>query len=288
MNNNHIKITKSNKLIEAQYRLSVQETKAILACIAQVNPLEIIDPMKPYYLYATDLMDLFGVDQTNAYKALKDIASRLFHRYVTIDTPDPNHPEIEQTQTRWISAIDYVPTRGQVRLYFAPKIIPYLTQLEGQFTSYKLECIAKMNSSYGIRLYELLVQWQCSGFREVEIEWLKKQFQLENKYSRFYNFKVKVIEPAIKDINKHSNLWVKWGQRKQGRNISHLQFEFGLKEETKKITSKIPLKKLYKTPQSITNKDLEGKFSKYCPLGANFHDARKAIFEKIQRGDITD
>ena len=41
----------------------------------------------------------------------------------------------------------------------------------------------------------------------------------------------------MNDINAHSNLWVKMGQRKRGRRVVALQFTFGLKHpEKKKLT----------------------------------------------------
>ncbi|TXK93905.1 replication protein RepB, partial [Methylococcaceae bacterium HT1] len=45
--------------------------------------------------------------------------------------------------------------------------------------------------------------------------------------------KRRVIEPAIAEINEHSNLWVKYGQRKSGRTVTHFQFQFGVKDQPK-------------------------------------------------------
>ena len=89
--------------------------------------------------------------------------------------------------------------------------------------------VARFESVYSIRLYELLVQWSSAGEREIEVEWLKKQFQVEDKYDRLGNLKKRVIDPAVAEINEHSNIWVKYGQRKSGRTITHFQFQFGLK-----------------------------------------------------------
>jgi plasmid replication initiation protein len=49
--------------------------------------------------------------------------------------------------------------------------------------------------------YELLMQWHTTGKREVEIDWLKKQFQLDDGYDRMDNFKARVLDPAVEDIN---------------------------------------------------------------------------------------
>lgn len=49
--------------------------------------------------------------------------------------------------------------------------------------------------------------------------------------------KKRVLDPAIKDINTHSNYQVSWTQRKTGRKVTHLTFEFSEKKPV------VPLKK---------------------------------------------
>ena len=110
-------------------------------------------------------------------------------------------------------------------------MIPYLSQLSKEFTQYKLKHVARFESVYSIRLYELLVQWNTFGEREIEVEWLKRQFQVEKKYDRVVDLKKRVIDPAVDEINQHSNFWVKYGQRKSGRTITHFQFQFGPKDK---------------------------------------------------------
>jgi plasmid replication initiation protein len=96
-----------------------------------------------------------------------------------------------------------------------------------------------MTSIYGIRLYELLMQWKSTGKREIEIEWLKELLELDTSYERMDNLKRRVIEPAIKDINTHSNFQVSWTQRKTGRKVTHLTFEFSEKKTPKTNTPPI-------------------------------------------------
>jgi plasmid replication initiation protein len=88
-----------------------------------------------------------------------------------------------------------------------------------------------MSSVYAIRLYELLVQWRELGEREVQIAWLKEQFQVPNNYSRMYDFKKNVIDIAVDQINTYSDLTVSYTQRKAGRQVVALQFKFGPKAD---------------------------------------------------------
>ena len=123
---------------------------------------------------------------------------------------------------------------------FAQKIVPYLSMLKEQFTKYPLVSVSSMSSIYAVRLYELLKQWSAVGKREVNLDWLKQQLEIQNEYQRMFDFKKYVIEPAITQINKHSDLQVSYTQRKTGREVTHFTFEFSpkLAIETKPTTPK--------------------------------------------------
>jgi len=233
-NQDHLTVVKSNKVIEASYLLSLSEQRVLLACIAQIDSMADLTEQYQFEISAAEIVDLVGSDNfSNAYRDLKKAAEKLYDRSVTIDDPDLDNPKVVQRKTRWISSIDYIPGSGKLVLNFASGIIPYISKLSKEFTKYKLKHVARFESIYSIRLYELLVQWSSSGEREIEVEWLKKQFQVSDKYSRLGDLKKRVIEPAIVEINKHSNLWVKYGQRKSGRVVTHFQFQFGVKNSPK-------------------------------------------------------
>ncbi len=225
-------VVKSNKVVEASYMLTLAEQRVLLACIAQIDSKAVLTENYRFEITASGVADLAGLENlTNAYRDLKKAAEKLYERSVVIDDPDPDSPQITQRKTRWISSIDYVPGEGKLVLSFSVGIIPYLSQLSREFTKYKLKHVARFESVYSIRLYELLVQWSSAGEREIEVEWLKRQFQVAEKYDRVVDLKKRVIDPAVEEINQHSNFWVRYGQRKSGRTITHFQFQFGVKGE---------------------------------------------------------
>jgi len=244
-NSKNLTVCKANKVIEAGYKLTLNEQRVILACIGQVNSKEQLLTTDEFELSAKDFAKFFSVSEDAAYLALCDVAESLFNRYIIIDNPFPDKPKIKRLKTRWISSITYLTDEGKINLCFAQKMLPYLGELRGHFTRYDLEHIGKMTSIYGIRLYELLAQWQSVGKREIEVDWLKKQFEIEDKYAAIKDLKKYVIDPAVKDINTHSNYQVSWTQRKTGRKVTHLTFEFSEKQPV------VPLKKLRARPKAI-------------------------------------
>jgi|GEM_PF-233257 len=226
MSDKNLTVCKANALIEAGYRLSLNEQRIVLACIAQVDSREELLITSKFEISVKDFAKRFNLSEEATYSDLKEASKNLYNRSLTIYNPDPEQPELKKLETRWISSIGYMPEKGKLSLRFATDILPYLGNLKGRFTKYELEHIGNMTSTYGIRLYELLMQWKSTGKREIEIDWLKKQFELDASYERMDNLKRRVIDPAIKDINTHSNYQVSWTQRKTGRKVTHLTFTF--------------------------------------------------------------
>jgi plasmid replication initiation protein len=269
-NPTYLTVVKSNKVVEASYMLSLAEQRVLLSCIAQIDSTAVLTEEYRFEVTASGVADLVGIENlSNTYRDLKTAAEKLYERSVIIDDPDPDNPNITQRKTRWISSIDYVPGEGKVVLSFAFGIIPYLSQLSREFTKYKLKHVARFESVYSIRLYELLVQWNSSGEREIEVEWLKNQFQVGDKYSRLVDLKKRVIDPAVEEINKHSNLWVKYGQRKSGRTITHFQFQFGLKDKP------LPLERKLLTEEEINRQAKPG-------------ETKAAVISRLTGTSITD
>lgn len=279
----NLTVYKANEVIEAGYRLSLNEQRVILACIGQVDSAKPLLATDLFELSAKDFATLFSVSDKTAYEALSDVTETLFNRYIIINNPFPDNPKAQYLKTRWISSIVYYPEQGKISLRFAVDMLPYLSELKKAFTRYKLEHIGKMTSIYAIRLYELLAQWQGIKKREIEIDWLKKQFQIEDQYTDMHNFKKRVIDPAVKDINSHSNFTVSWTQRKTGRRVTHLTFEFA---EKKLVKTKVKKEKT-KDPNTadlfhgLTNKQIE-LFSERLAKDSGFGSQYAKVGESME------
>ena len=107
--------------------------------------------------------------------------------------------------------------------------------MEKHFTSYQLKQVAQLTSKYAIRLYEFLIAWRNVGKTPViSLSEFREKLGLEiNEYQKMVNFKSRVLEPAIKQINELTDIHVKYEQYKTGRSISGLSFTF----KHKKINS---------------------------------------------------
>lgn len=276
-------VYKSNALVEASYRLTPAEQRIMLSCIAQVRRDRPITDEVLYSVSVADYAALTGTESHSVYKELADAALRLKRREVWItERPNGNGSREETLVTGWVQSIRYRKAEGRVELRFNKDMLPYLTQLTEQFTRLALGDIAKLNSSYAIRLYELLCQWRDVGHREVSVEWLRETFLLESKYPAIKDFKKRVIQPAVEQINEHTSLWVTWDQRKTGRRVSHLVFNFGekaiekngrkkRKEEQKNLGPPGERRSVYGIPPEV--------IAKYARPGDEWEDAALRALE---------
>jgi hypothetical protein len=232
MSNKNELVVKSNRLVEASYRLSLVEQRVVLLAIVNaretgrgLNALDFVP------ITAKDYAERFDADEKSAYAQIKEAGLTLYERGFVLHDTDPDSRKPRTIKARWVSAATYIDGAGTIQLRFSPEIVPYITRLEAEFTRYKLEKVAKMSSAYAIRLYELLMQWSSVGKREVDLEWLKKALTVNEEYERLDNFKKRVIDVALSQINEHSDLTANYAQRKTGRNVTHLIFTFAFKEE---------------------------------------------------------
>ena len=238
-------IVKSNHVIEASYRLSLNEQRLILLCIQQIKRGQAITPTTGFNILAKDLIDAFGVSSKNAYSDLKEVADILFNRFLTIYKPDPEEPKLESTRTRWITAIDYIPTEGRLKLYFAPKVIPYISLLESGFTRYNLEYIAPMTSVYGVRFYELFKCWLMgdkSKTKSIPLDELKSLLDVKAQYPSIKDFKFYVLDRGLEDVNQHTDLLVSYENTRTGRKITGLDFTISVKQKQPKTAEPKPSK----------------------------------------------
>lgn len=250
----NVTVVKSNRIIEASYKLTLIEQKTLLAAISQIDSREPLDPLQGFEISTNDLIKLNENETKNEYRDLKAAAEQLLNRVVTIHNPFPNEKRATLLKTHWLSSVVYIQEEGKVRLYFSPQIVPYISQLTSEFTQYQLKAIGKMSSIYAIRLFELMMQWKEIGKRDVEIEWLKQRFELGDKYPSIKDLKKYVLDIAVKDINEHSNFNVSWTQRKTGRKVTHFTFEFSEKQaltvEKPKRVRKVKEKLILGVPES--------------------------------------
>lgn len=235
---NSLTVVKHNRIIDAEYSMSVCEQRVLLTCIAKIDSIKTLNPERIFTVSVDDIIDLVDVARGSAYQHLKKTCDALFTNVVNIEIPG----EDGILKTRWVDAVKYIDKASKIELRFTPEMVPFLTQLSRDFTKYKLVHVLKFKSAYSYRLYELICRWG-NGEHTFTVEWLREKFQLFDKYERVVDFKNNVIDVAVGEINATSDIKVTYEQIKKGRNIVAFRFIYTRKRHrntTKTISNSVP------------------------------------------------
>jgi plasmid replication initiation protein len=209
-------VTKSNKLIEANYKLGVIEQKIILCLASNIQPTD--SDFKTYTLPIKEFTRLLGLKGSPKYKDLRDITKELMQKVFEVRI---NKKVI---QVAWLSFVAYNESEGTIDIRFDPFLRPYLLELKREFTSYKLENVVKLKSTYAIRIYELLKQYEKIQERTFLLKDLRKLLGAEDIYPAYGNFKQRVLMPAQKELKAKTDISFKLEEIKNGRRVIKIKF----------------------------------------------------------------
>lgn len=94
----------------------------------------------------------------------------------------------------------------------------------------EMPIIASFRSGYSVALHEQLEQRKSFQKWKVEVDELRILLGiLPDEYPRIDNFKARVINPALKEIEKNTEYFnLKFKSIKNGRSISHFEFTWGI------------------------------------------------------------
>ena len=231
-------VVKDNALINASYNLELTEQRLIMLAI--INARESgqgITADSKLEIHASDYAKLFNVSIDASYKALREAVNNLFNRQFSYIAEYKRTGKTGVVRSRWVSRIFYVDDLALLEITFAPDVVPLITRLEEHFTSYQAKQVAHLTSKYATRLYELLIAWREVGkVPPIEIgEFRNRLGLLDTEYTAMNNFKSRVLEPSIKQINEHTDITVTYEQHKKGRVISGFSFKLKQKQQAKKI-----------------------------------------------------
>lgn len=230
-------IKKSNQLIEARYKFDVWETRIFLSVLSNIRRDD--EDFKVYRIWYRDVIKSFGLKSGQSYALLRDASRSLIRKVFNVSNEDNGFQR--ESEYHIIRSINYLiegeegragtETQEYIDITIDPDMKPLLLQLKSNFTAYDLRNIVKLGA-YPVRVYELLKQYESIGERTLEFEEMKRMFELTTEYPHFANFYQKIIQPAVEDINRHTDLNVyDVIKEKQGRRVVALRFRFHRKSD---------------------------------------------------------
>jgi plasmid replication initiation protein len=272
-------VTKSNMLIEASYKLGLVEQKLILCIASNIQPDD--HDFKTYTLPIKEFNKLLGIEGKSKYTELRKITKELMQKVFEVRVED------KVIQVAWLSYVAHRESEGAIDLQFHPFLRPYLLQLKREFTSYKLANVIRLKSSYAIRIYELLKQYERVRERTFSVDTLRQLLGAENLYPAYGNFKQRVLLPAQKELNKRTDISFEIEEIKDGRRVDQIKFIITSKpgKFPKQITlfddlSESPYQKMKESALSLGFELTRATYDKWVQEYGEEHVSK--IIEKIK------
>ena len=228
-------VVKTNQLNSALQNLSLPEIRIVQLAIVDARETNTgLSTDKPLRIDALRYAEMFETTRQNGYKRMKEAEETLFNRRFSYIDDDG-----KVIKSRWIQQVRYLDDEGAIELVFTLAVVNGISRIDGAenfFTSYLLEQTASMDSIYSVRLYELLVQWKAAKQTPMfELEKFRDQLGVEvNEYKAMCDFKKRVLQVAINEINEKSDIKISYEQVKKGRSIAGFKFKVLAKDKPKK------------------------------------------------------
>jgi plasmid replication initiation protein len=231
----HDLVVKANRLNMALQYLTLPELRIIQLAIVDARETgKGLSTETPLKIDAKRYADVFNTTRQNGYILMKQSEETLFNRRFSFIDEDE-----KLVKSRWIQFIRYLDDEGAIEMAFTYHVVKAISRIDGFeefFTSYLLNQTSQLKSVYSVRLYELIVQWKSAGKTPmIALETLRGQIGiLPEEYNRMCDFKRRVLDLAVKEINEKTDLSVAYTQNKKGKTIVGFQFMVKLKKQADK------------------------------------------------------
>ena len=214
-------VVKSNDLIEASYRLTLNEQRIVAFAASRIKRGD--SEFKLYRIKISELQDLIGGNKTTAYKRLKSAAEALVDKSVTIRRRGEDDRELSMS---WAASAEYFGQEGVIEFEFSQKLKPYLLGLTERFTTFQLRDFFRLRSQYSMRILELLRQYEGLKRRTFQVQELRELLGIKDgEYKAWRDFNRRVLVTAQKELAEKTNIAFDYRIKTKGRRADQIVFE---------------------------------------------------------------
>lgn len=177
---------------------------------------------REHILTAKEFSEVFNANVDNSYKVLRKAVDKLMKTDIKIEKPEDKGV----IRINVCSKAEYNKNEGRISIKFTDDIMPYLAQVRKKFVLYNLKEIANFSSLYTTRLYELIQEFQETGWVLKSVGQLRQIFAVGDKLSLYADLKKKTFNHACQEINNNYDMNLRFEEIKEGRKVVAVKFFF--------------------------------------------------------------
>lgn len=290
-------IVKDNRLIQARYHLSKTQIKFIAFMSSRIGKDDI--DFFTYEMRLNDMLGMLDIERKNI-KYLDNTLTDLMTKIIVVQD---NEEVIEKSVLVSYFKIDK--KNDLVEYRFDKAMKPFLLQLKTNFTKLSLEKIMNFDSSYTIRMYEILEQkaallkkykneklitfeMDLQELKEILVgEFKKGQIVIKKSYERFSNFKQMVLNVAYEELKEKGDYYFEYDEIKTVRSVTSIKFHIMTNKD--KIKEDFREKKKQHLLSGKEKQIAQEQIRRIIERKTDIKDPRKfeqALFKKYLAGDL--
>lgn len=262
-----------NSLVNAEYDLTKHESNLVLMSLGLLNTT-VINTNNNAITF--DIADLYALSNTKLRKdryisTIKKAINDLYNKSITMANPITKQIK----QYRWLITKEayYDISDHRVTLHFHPDLLTLFSEIEGNYTQCLLKNVMPLKSSYAKRLYQVAMQYKPPERKipEISLGEFRQMLALLDSYPDYKELNRRVIMPAIKDINKQTDILLNVIPVKTGKTVNALQFTYRFKSKSQQSAVIPSAKKSFKRQAKQALKGKHKPLSKMSPAELNDH-----------------
>lgn len=217
-------LMKNNMLVKARYSLSLIENRVFLSMLYKLQKKS--DGVLTCSISHSEFKDIIKFKQKNTVKGILEVLEDLRKKPIYFKEEKKNKKGNLWGAYGFINGYEYDDELGIFNIEASEKIHNLLKEyLKMGYTPVNVQIWLSLNNSYAQRFYDLLRLW--SGTKDTinyKLDEIKELLMLEDKYSKYNDFKRRVILPAIKELNETGYFEIDIKENKVGRKVDSIDF----------------------------------------------------------------
>lgn len=139
----------------------------------------------------------------------------------------------KELKTTWCYAAIFDSKDNTLELEISNYLKEYLINLNDKFVLSDYKMLSKLKGFYTKRIYLMISQFASTGIFKIKLEDFKEKLEIENKYDMYSDFKKRILNSSISQINSILNINLIVEEEKIGKRIDTLIFKFNKINEKK-------------------------------------------------------
>jgi plasmid replication initiation protein len=220
-------IAVSNELlVRAQWpKLKKDEQSILIYALSLIEKDD--DDFKTYLIPIKSLSILLDTKRKDVYEKFDTAIDGLMTKIIRFFDAEMS----ENVKTSFCASVRESREKGYVKLRFSPELKPFLLALKGNFTSWERRAVIRISFFYAFRTYMLIKFHQGQGRNvfDVNLDWFRMEFLgvTQKGYENYYNFKIRILEPIQREINKVTDVQFSFKVKKRkGKKVESLELTF--------------------------------------------------------------